>query len=118
MSLPDIPQDAKEFRVDLSLRGMRKCISLTVPEIKVYQDEVPTGTKHLYLILEDLDFNNFPHGTKLIPYDGFDGVLQESFTILPLCPPQGSHQYRLTVRAFDENNKIIGYGQATQQFPE
>ena len=108
MSLPDIPQDAKEFRVDLSLREMKKCISLTVPEIKVFQDEVPKGTKQLYLILEDLDFHNFPHGTKLIPFEGFNGVLQDSFTILPLCLPQGSHQYRLIVRAFDGDNKIIG----------
>ncbi len=118
MNLPDIPHGTKEFRVDLSLRGMSKCLSSTIPEIKVFQNEVPAGVTQLYLILEDLDFHNFPHGTKLIPYEGFGGVLQDSFTIFPLCPPQGSHQYRLTVRAYDGDNKIIGFGQTIQQFPE
>jgi len=118
MATKNVPHDAKEFRVNLSLKGMKKCISLTVPEIRVFLDEVPAGTKQLYLILEDLDFHNFPHGTKLISFDGFNGVLQDSFTIIPLCPPQGQHQYRLTVRALDKEDEVIGTGQTIQQFPE
>ena len=114
----DIPSDAGVLKVNLLLKGMEKCKSNTIPEIKVYKDGVPTGTKKLYLLIEDLDFHNFPHGVKLIPYEDSDIVLQEKFKIVPLCPPKGSHQYRLTVRALDNEDKIVGYGQVTQQFPE
>ena len=86
MNTPYIPHDVKKFRVDLSLKGIEKCISLTVPKIKVYQDEVPTGTKQLYLVLEDLDFHNFPHGTKIISFEGFNGVLQDSLQFSLFAP--------------------------------
>ena len=117
MNSTEIPHDVKKLKVDLSLEGMKKFVSTTIPEIKVYQDGIPTETRQLYLILEDLDFHSFPHGVKLIPYEGIDLVLQESLKIAPLSPLNGSHQYRLTVRALDQEDRIIGIGLATQQFP-
>ena len=105
------------FSVDLSLDGMKKGISITVTKITINKDQVPCGTKNLSLVLEDIDFHNFPHGAKLIAYEGSDIVLENEFIIIPLAPPIGSHHYRLTVRALDENHEIIGSGQDTQLFP-
>ena len=55
MNSTEIPHDVKKLKVDLSLEGMKKFVSTTIPEIKVYQDGIPTETRQLYLILEDLD---------------------------------------------------------------
>ena len=101
MQMPVITE-AEQIRVNLTLSGMVKGKSKTVPHIKIDKDKVPTGTKHLYLVLEDLDFHNLLHGAELLPYQGSDIELKDEFKLLiPLSPPDGSHHYQLTVRALD-----------------
>lgn len=112
MSLPNISN------IELSLSGMVKGITCAIPKIKVSQNEVPAGTKKLYLILEDTNFGNFPHGLHQIDFTGSDLFLEDKFEIIPLNPPGDvSHQYRLTVRALDDNHTVLGIGTTIQQFP-
>lgn len=104
--------------IELSLSGMEKGITCKIPEIKISQEKLPTGTKKLYLLLQDTSFANFTHGLHLLDFTGADVLLKDEFTILPLMPPgEQSHQYRLTVRAYDGNHNELGVGQVTQQFP-
>ena len=104
--------------IELFLNGMVKGITCTIPKIKIYQDKIPAGTKKLSIILEDIDLLNLPHGMHLIEFEGSDIVLENTFKIIPLAPPPGkSHQYQLTVRAFDDNHSVIGVGTAIQQYP-
>ena len=121
----DIPPDAKKFNVDFSLEGMIPCKTLTVSDISINNDQVPKNTSRLFLIIEDLDFFNNPHGAKTISYktsgnSGFFGLEGPFKLFQPFCPlpPGATHRYQLTVRALDKDNKIIGFGQATQKFPE
>ena len=106
------------LNIELSLAGMVWGISCTIPKIRISQDQLPTETKTLSLILEDIDLLNLPHGMHSIDFDNSDIILNDKFTIMPLCPPPGkSHHYRLTVRAFDADHQLIGVGTVIQQFP-
>lgn len=80
MSLPNISN------IELSLRGIVKGITSTIPKIKVYQDKVPTGTMTLFLILEGIDFLNVPFGIHFSKFKNSDIVLEYSFKIMPLSP--------------------------------
>lgn len=104
--------------IELSLNRMMKGITDTIPKIRVNHEKVPAGTKKLYLILEDTNFGNFPHGLHLFDFNDSDIILEDEFKILPLNPPgDQSHQYRLTVRAYDGDHEVIGVEEVTQQFP-
>ncbi|NOQ13848.1 MAG: hypothetical protein GQ583_05110 [Methyloprofundus sp.] len=106
------------LNIELSLAGMEWGISCTIPKIKIYQNQLPTATKELSLLLEDIDLINLPHGMHCIDVENSDIILNNEFKIMPLCPPSGkSHHYRLTVRAFDADHQLIGTGTAIQQFP-
>lgn len=105
------------INIYLSFAGMVKRETKTVSEIKVKKDQIPEGTRKVCIVLEDIDFFNFPHGSDILEYKGTDIELVNKFSIIPLNPPVGSHRYRLTVRAHDDANRIIGSGEATEIFP-
>ena len=103
---------------ELSLKGMIKGETSKIPKIKILQETIPPSTKKLQLVLEDLDFGNFPHGFDILDFTGSDIILIKKFKIIPLKPPRDeSHNYRLTVRALNEEHDVIGVGEVTQQFP-
>ena len=112
MSLSDI------LDIELSLTGMERGKTCTIPKIKVNQNQVPEETQKVSLILEDIDLLNLPHGIHFFEFNHSDIVLNDKFKVMPLSPPPGkSHHYRLTVRAFDSAHRMIGVGTAIQQFP-
>ena len=59
------------------------------------------------------------HGDVFVPYSGQDriprGLYQE---IQGPCPPDTPGEYKITIRALDENEVTIGKGSKTRFFPE
>lgn len=114
-SCSNVSPDAAELVVDFSWEGMTPC-GWGNPEITL--GGVPENTKALVVSMYDsVYFHN--HGEVTIAYDGIGiikmGVLEE---LQGPCPPDVPGRYKITIKALDENDRVIGIGIKKRYFPE
>ncbi len=107
-----VPALTVSFTWDSSERCSR-----TSPEI--YLDAIPADTQTFKIKLKDLDAPKWNHGGGTVANDGSgtipSGALKSGYN--GPCPPSGSHRYRFIVEAVDNGGRVIGTGQAVQNFP-
>jgi len=107
--------DAVDLEVDFTWKGMTPC-GWGNPEIRI--DGLPENTKALTVSMYDHVYF-YDHGKVTITYDGSSiikmGVLKE---IQGPCPPDVPGRYKITVKASDGNDVVIGIGSKERYFPE
>lgn len=75
---------------------------------------VPPGTAYLRVKLTDLNVPAYPHGGGTVPYRGSSIIPAGALNrYRGPCPPEGRHDYRLTVEALDPESRVIGRGEET-----
>ena len=104
-----------ELTVDFSFEEKHRCSRIS-PEISV--SGIPAGTKSLMVKLKKV-WTGGPRGEWKVINDGSGiipaGSLKSDY--FGPCPPKGSHlRYQFTVKAVSEDGKIIGIGNAEDNF--
>jgi hypothetical protein len=111
----NVSPDAVELVVDFSWQGVKLC-GYGNPEISIRG--VPENTKSLVVSMYDSVYFH-DHGEVTIVYDGSGvikaGVLEK---IQGPCPPDVPGRYKISIKALDEKNVIIGKGSKKRYFPE
>lgn len=111
----NVSPDAVDLKVDFSWQGMAAC-GWGNPEISI--EGVPENTKALMVSMYDHAYFH-DHGEVTIPYDGTSiikmGVLEK---IQGPCPFGVPGRYKITVKALDGDDIIIGTGSKERYFPE
>jgi phosphatidylethanolamine-binding protein (PEBP) family uncharacterized protein len=93
----------------------QKCFDKRSPKIAL--ENVPNYTKSFQINMYDLD-NRYDHGGGTVPFKDSDIIAEGSLNKYQgPCPSYGSPRYQLTVKAIDENGKIIAIGKQTKKFP-
>ncbi len=92
----------------------KKCFDPKSPPIKL--SNVPKGTSTLDIRMTDQNAPDFNHGGGKIPYEGQSQLSYGAFRYKGPCPPDGTHFYRVTVKALDSSGKSLSTGSATQPF--
>ncbi len=111
----NVSPDAIELSVDFSWKGMKSC-GWGNPEIHV--SGAPGKTKKLKVSMYDHVYYH-DHGTVTIPYKGTKIIAMGAHKeIQGPCPPDDPGQYKITVRAIDKNDVVIGIGSKARFFPE
>jgi len=79
---------------------------------------VPEGTRALIFKMRDLDVPGYNHGGGKVSYTGDDHIPAGAFRYKGPCPPNGVHDYEITVKAVDETGSVLlGEGKAVRSFP-
>jgi len=114
-SCSNVSPNAVDLEVDFSWQGMTPC-GWGNPEITI--GGIPTNTTNLLISMYDHVYL-YDHGKATIPNDGSGiikfGVLEE---IQGPCPPDVPGRYKITVKALDGNNVVVGIGSKQRYFPE
>lgn len=106
---PDLAQISVEFVWDTKNLG-------TSPEMTL--KNVPQGTVYFKVRMFDLD-NRYPHGDEKIKNDNSNII--KPGAIDPYqepAPMYGSPRYEVTIKAFNQEGKIIGIGKKMRRYPE
>ncbi len=110
----DVSPDAVELEVDFSWQGMVAC-SWGNPGSSI--GGLPENTKNLLVSMYDSAYLH-DHGKVTIANDGSGiikmGILEK---IQGPCPFDVPGRYKITVKALDETNVVIGMGSKKRQFP-
>ena len=111
----DVSPDAVDLDVEFSWQDMKPC-SWGNPEIRI--GGLPENTKFLTVSMYDSVYLH-DHGEFTIAYDG-SGIIPmgASEKLQGPCPPDVPGRYKITVKALDENNAVIGIGSKKRYFPE
>jgi len=114
-SCSNVSPDTVELVVDFSWEDMSPC-AWGNPEIRI--GGVPEKTKTLVISMYDSVYLH-DHGEVTITYDGTGtikmGVLEE---LQGPCPPDVPGRYKITIKALDKNDGVIGIGSKKRYFPE
>ncbi|RWM26441.1 MAG: phospholipid-binding protein [Mesorhizobium sp.] len=92
----------------------KKCFDPKSPPIKV--SNVPQGTSTLDIRMTDQNAPDFNHGGGKVAYEGQSQLPYGAFRYKGPCPPDGTHFYRITVKALDSSGKSLSTASATQPF--
>jgi len=110
-----VSDDAVELSVDFTWEGMKPC-GWGNPEIHV--SGVPEKTKMLKISMYDHAYKH-DHGKVLVPYTGNEIFEMNKFKGLQgPCPPGSPGRYKITIKALDEKEVVIGIGSKERNFPE
>lgn len=111
----NVSPDAVDLKVDFSWEGMVPC-SWGIPEISI--KGVPENTKYLLVSMYDHAYF-YDHGEVQVAYNGSNIIAKDSLEkIYCPCPPDAPGRYKITVKAIDENEIVIGVGIKERYFPE
>jgi len=116
-SCEKISPNAVDLSIDFSWskqdRGSNKN-----PEIRV--TGVTENTKYFSVALIDLDMKTYDHGGGKIENDG-SGIIARGSVKGNYEGPNPTrpivHSYEIEVKAYDENDVVIGIGKMTKRFP-
>ena len=110
-----VSPDAVELSVDFSWEGMEPC-GWGNPEIRF--SGVPEQTKFIKVHMYDHVYS-FDHGKVIVPYTK-NGIIDRGRfkEIQGPCPPAHPGRYKITIKAVDENEVVIGIGSKERPFPE
>jgi hypothetical protein len=104
-----------ELAVDFSWEGMTPC-SWGNPKISI--GGVPEKTEKLLIRMYDSVYFH-DHGEATITYDGTGMIKMGAIEELQgPCPPDVPGRYKITVKALDENDVVLGIGSKKRYFPE
>ncbi len=107
--------NAVELEVDFSWEGMQRC-GMGIPDIHI--KEVPDSTKHFVVRMYDHAYL-WDHGEVKVAYNGSNIIAKSLLEdIESPCPPDTPGRYKVTVKALDENEVVIGVGSKQRYFPE
>ena len=114
-SCSNVSPDAVELSVEFSWEGLKPC-GWGNPEISI--GGVPEETKKLVISMYDSVYLH-DHGEVSVTYDGTGtikmGVLEE---LQGPCPPDVPGRYKITVKALDDDDVVIGIGSKRRYYPE
>ena len=111
----DVSPDAVDLKVNFSWEGMVPC-SWGIPEIGI--EGIPENTKFLEVSMYD-HAHTFDHGEVRVAYNGSNIIAKDSLKeIYCPCPLGVPGRYKITVKAIDENEIVIGVGSKERYFPE
>ncbi len=111
----DVSPDAVNLEVDFSWEGMVPC-SWGIPKIGI--KGVPENTKYLVVSMYDHAYF-YDHGEVRVAFSGSNIIAEDALKeIYCPCPVFDPGQYKITVKAIDENKIIIGIGSKERYFPE
>jgi len=110
-----VSPDAVELSVDFSWEGMEPC-GWGNPEIRF--SDVPEPTKYIKVHMYDHVYS-YDHGKATVPYTK-NGIIERGRLkeIQGPCPPAHPGRYKITIKAIDENEVVIGIGSKERYFPE
>lgn len=115
VSCSNVSPDAVELKVDFTWEGMKPC-GWGNPEIRV--SGVPENTKFLKVHMYDHVYFH-DHGTVVAPYTGDGIIARDRFEEIQCpCPPDVPGRYKITVKALDASDVVIGIGRKKKYFPE
>ena len=111
----DVSPSAVDLEVEFSWKGMKPC-GMGIPDISIKR--VPENTK--YFIVRMYDHAYFwDHGKIKVDYNGSNIIAKDSLKeIQSPCPPDTPGRYKITVKAIDENEVVIGVGSKERYYPE
>lgn len=108
-----VPDDAAKLGVSFHMTEANRCKTVS-PAISV--SGTPAGAVTYSVHMVDKQVPTFNHGGGTVPVSaGIPAGALKSFR--GPCPPAGSHDYQITVKALDAGGKVIGVGSSTQRFP-
>jgi len=111
----DISRNAEDLKVEFSWGDMKPC-GMGIPEIAV--TGLPENTKYLVVRMYDHAYL-WDHGKIKVAYNGSNIITEEVLEgIEKPCPPDVPGRYKVTVKALDENETVIGVGSKERYFPE
>ena len=111
----NVSPNAVELSVDFSWEGMVPC-SWGIPDIGI--KGVPENTKYLIVSMYDHVYF-YDHGEVRVANNGSNIIAKDSLKeIYCPCPPDVPGQYKISVKAIDENEVVIGIGSKERYFPE
>lgn len=88
------------------------------PQIKL--TGVPEGTKRFFVGLVDLDISTYDHGGGFVDNDDSGiiarGTIKGNYNGPAPWLPGMIHDYEITVKAYDENSRVIGVGKKVEKF--
>jgi hypothetical protein len=88
------------------------------PEIKL--TSVPEGTKRFFVSLVDLNISTYDHGGGFVDNDGSGiiarGTIKGNYNGPAPWLPDMVHDYEINVKAYDEDEKVIGMGKKVETF--
>lgn len=88
------------------------------PEIRL--TGVPEGTKRFFVGLVDLDISTYDHGGGFVDNDRTAhiarGTVKGNYNGPAPWLPDMIHDYEITVKAYDEDEKLIGVGKNVKKF--
>lgn len=115
MGCENTSKDVASLYVEFSWEGMKKC-DMGNPQMQI--NGIPDQTKFLKINMYDKAYG-FDHGTQRIVYEGSRKIARGKLTeITGPCPPHQPGRYKITVKAIDKNEVIIGIGSMVRDFPE
>ena len=87
---------------------------------EIHLTGVPQGTVRFYVGLVDLDLKGFDHGGGFVENDN-SGIIARGATKGSYNGPDPPfrnmiHDYEITVKEYDENGKVIGFGKMAKKF--
>ena len=101
--------------VEFSWEGMKPC-GWGNPEIHV--EGIPSQTQFLVISMFDHAYK-YDHGTVVMPFTGDGNITQDRFKeIQGPCPSWTPGQYKITVKAIDDQEKVLAIGSHQRPFPE
>lgn len=106
---------AADLGVSFQWGPTKKCFDQKSPPIKL--SGVPQGTATLAIRMIDKN-SPFDHGGGKVAYKGQSQLPYGAFNYKGPCPPQGTHNYKITVKALDAAGKTLATGSATQPFSQ
>jgi phosphatidylethanolamine-binding protein (PEBP) family uncharacterized protein len=87
-----------------------------IPEIAVAG--ISGNTKHLVVRMYDHAYH-YDHGKVKFAYQGSNITTKKLLEEIERpCPPDAPGRYKVTVKALDENEVVIGVGSKKRYFPE
>ena len=111
----DVSPNAVDLEVDFSWEGMVPC-SWGIPDIDI--KGVPENTKYILVSMYDHAYF-YDHGEVQVVYNGSNIIPKGSLKeIYCPCPPDAPGRYKITVKAIDEKENVIGVGSKERYFPE
>ncbi len=110
-----VSPDAADLQIEFTWEGMQPC-GMGIPKIAL--KGVPENTKFVEVRMYDHAYL-WDHGKVKIAYNGSDIIAKNLLDpIESPCPPDTPGRYKITVKALDENEVVIGAGSKERYYPE
>ena len=108
-----VSKNLVKMDVDFNWTSRSGCSAVSPP---INLSNVPAGTQQIKVHMIDKQYPMFNHGGGEVTYAGNtlpEGALKSYYGP---CPPNGSHDYEMTVNALDANGVVVGRGKAVRAF--